>query len=80
MNFIARGIFHSHQSFLNNYLSSKDVYLHFFCFGKPQRSCFKELLLDRLWDYPMKKIHGKGNHPLIDGTESIVLKTFNGEQ
>ena len=28
----------------------------------------------------MKKIHGKGRHPLIGGTESIVLKTFNEEQ
>ena len=27
-----------------------------------------------------KELHGKGRHPLIDGTESIVLKTFNEEQ
>ena len=32
MNFIARGIVYQHQSFRNNYLLNKDVYLQFFFF------------------------------------------------
>ena len=53
------------------HLSNKDVYLQFFTLAKRKEAASRS---------SFSIVFGKKRHPLIGGTESIVLKTFNEEQ